>query len=111
MYNKLPEVIDTHPYCECYLSGRWVACQALFDKRLFEAMVKRGFPTTYQIQTIDWDGENDLVVSAPWIEHDFGVFASLDNFLEKAAKRMGPGIIQRVVMYLSNLHTDKIRRQ
>lgn len=67
VYSGIPEVPDTHVWCECYLSGKWISCDAPFDKALFEGMVSRQFATARQIPTIDWDGENDLVVTKPWV--------------------------------------------
>jgi len=111
VYRTIPEVVEYHPYCECHLSGKWVACEALFDKGLFRAMVGKGFPAASQSPTIDWDGENDLIVVAPWVVKDFGSFDSLDDLWIETAKRSGPRILQRVAMYFSNSHTNKIRQR
>lgn len=35
-YRRMPAVIG-HPWCECYLSGKWIACEALVDKPFYEA--------------------------------------------------------------------------
>ena len=38
VYGVSPKVIDTHTWCECYLSGKWISCEALFDKEVFDGM-------------------------------------------------------------------------
>jgi len=106
----VPEVAETRPYCECYLSGKWIGCEALYDRQLFEAMAEKGFPATRQIPTIDWDGENDLILDTPWIVKDFGTFSSYDDVFIESAKQAGPRILQRIGVYLSNRHTNRIRR-
>ena len=111
-YKHFPEVLY-HPHCECYLSGKWVACEAFFDKGLFKGMVEKRFPAASQIHTIDWDGENDLIVTTPWVIKDLGTFASLDDLWTETTRlivRRSPRIIQRIAIYFSNRHTNKIRQ-
>jgi len=100
-----------HPWCECYLSGKWVSCQALFDKGLLEGMVQRGFAAASQIPTIDWNGENDLIVVKPWVVEDFGAFDSLDDSWIETAKQFVPRIFQCIAMCLSNRHTNSLRER
>jgi hypothetical protein len=111
IYRTIPEVPDTHAWCECYLSGRWVSCDALLDKVLFEGMVCKGFAAARRIPTIDWDGENELVVARAWVVEDLGAFASLDDLWRETAKRSGPKMLQRIVMSFSNRHTDSLRKR
>jgi hypothetical protein len=113
-YQSVPEVVDYHPYCECYLSGKWVACATLFDKGLFKAMVEKGFLTASQISTIDWDGEHDTTVVTPWVVKDYGTFASLDDLwieTQQFFDKRYPRILQRIANYFSNRHTNKIRQR
>ena len=116
IYNKLPEPIWFHPWCECYLGGKWVACEALFDEALFRAMLRQGLVTEEQIPTIDWDGENDLVVVRSWVVEDTGTFASLDDVFRRAEKETHrPKILASLlgwfVVFLSNRHTNGIRKE
>ena len=111
VYRTVPEVAETRPYCECYLSGKWIACEALYDKELFEAMIAKGFPATKQIPTIDWDGESDLILDTPWMVKDIGTYDSYDDVFIESAKQARPKIIQHIGVYLSNRHTNKIRRR
>ncbi len=111
VYRTIPEVPNSHAWCECYTSRKWVSCEAIFDKPLFEGMVRRQFGSASQIPTIDWDGENDLIVTKPWVVEDLGAFASLDDlWIEVAKKEATPRILQRIVMSLSNRHTDNLRK-
>lgn len=79
IYDRLPDTITYHPWCECYLTNDWVSCEALFPEDLFSDLCKRGFITNEQIPTIDWDGETDLVLCTPWIVKDEGVTHNMDS--------------------------------
>ncbi|MGA9388122.1 MAG: hypothetical protein WBV70_04775 [Candidatus Bathyarchaeia archaeon] len=40
-------------------------------------MAEKGSSAVSRIPTIDWDGENDLIVVVPRVVRDFGAFDSL----------------------------------
>ena len=42
VYRSIPEKIWFHPWCECYLSEKWISCDTLFDKILYDALLRRG---------------------------------------------------------------------
>lgn len=69
----------SHFWAECYLGDRWISCEAFLDKPLYKGMLKQGLITREQIPTIDWDGENDLVILKPWITDDRGSVSSPDE--------------------------------
>jgi len=115
IYNRLPEILEYSPHCECYLSEKWVACESIFDKALFEAMLKKGLVTKEQIPMIDWDGERDLVVMTPWITESVGTFSSMDDVFRKAEKETKrPRVLVQLFgwffMSRSNRHTDALRK-
>ena len=85
-YNKLPMAI-VHPWCECYLSGKWVACEALLDEAFYEGTLREGLFTKEQIPTIDWDGETDLILFKSLIVKDVDTFPSWDDAMMEARKR------------------------
>jgi hypothetical protein len=39
------EKIWFHPWCECNISGKWIACDAVFDKEIYNAAIKNGIFT------------------------------------------------------------------
>lgn len=86
MYNSMPMAVG-HPWCECYLSGRWISCEALADKPYHEGRLKFGAFTREEMPTIDWDGEVDLILYKPWLLEYVGVFPSWDDALMQAGKR------------------------
>jgi len=69
----------SHFWAQCYLDGRWISCEALFDEPLYRGMLGQHLITEDQIPTIDWDGEHDLEILTPWITSDRGVVASADD--------------------------------
>jgi len=86
MYDRMPPVIG-HPWCECYLSDKWIACEALLDEALYRADLRKRRFTEEQIPTIDWDGATDLILFKPWIVEDLGTFPALDDVMMEAGKR------------------------
>jgi len=111
-YRNAPEKLWWHPWCECFLSGRWVSCDSLLDKKLYDDACKKGIISKEQIPTIDWDGENDLNMTSAWILEDKGAFHSLDDVFKKAQKEvLPPKIVTRILFYFSNRYTDKLRKQ
>ncbi|TFF84174.1 MAG: transglutaminase domain-containing protein [Promethearchaeota archaeon] len=81
IYRLMPDVIKNHPWCECYLSGNWIACDTLFDKSLVKGIYKNKIHNKEDIPTIDWDGRNNLNTMKKWIIKDKGFYASLDEIL------------------------------
>ncbi len=111
LYMVLPGV-NPHSWCECYLSGKWVSCEAMLDKALFEGLTQKGLTAVSQISTIEWDGANDLIVVKPWIVEDFGASTSLDDlYTETAKRRLGSKILQRMLLTLSNKYTNRLRKR
>ncbi len=116
MYNRIPEIIWFHSWCECYLTKRWVACDSIFDEALFKAMLNEDLVTREQIPSIDWDGENSLIVMKPWFIEGAGSFPSLDDVFRKAEKeikrpRVPAQLFGRFFLALSNQHTDRLRKR
>ena len=86
VYNLSPDLITHHPWCECFLSGKWIACDTLFDKALTEAIYKKGILTKEEIPSIEWDGENDLITMTAWIVEDKGTYHSIDDIIIEVEK-------------------------
>ena len=79
---------DLHFWPECYLGGRWIACEALLDQALYEGALRQGLFTRAQIPSIDWDGETDLILLGPWMVEDRGHRASIDEWMTEFKERM-----------------------
>jgi hypothetical protein len=116
VYKKLPPVVS-HFWCECYLNGRWVSCELMLDKPLYDGMLKEGLITKERIPTIDWDGKTDLVLLNPWITEDRGHLPSVDDairVLQSGEEGMPPLWIEWIiapVFYRLNLrNSDRIRQ-
>jgi len=116
VYKQMPPKVS-HFWCECFLDGKWISCEALLDRALYEGMLQAGLITEEEIATIDWDGERDLVLLRRWITKERGVLASYDDVvkvLQASEEGMPPIWLERViapVFYRLNLrHTEKIRR-
>jgi hypothetical protein len=82
VYKHMPSVAS-HFWCQCYLNGKWVSCEILFDKLLYDGMLKEGLLTKEQVPTIDWDGKTDLILLKPWITEDCGYLASYDDAIKR----------------------------
>lgn len=116
VYRNMPPIVS-HFWCECYLEGRWVSCELLLDKPLYDGMLMEGLITKEQVPTIDWDGKTDLVLLRPWITEDRGHLPSFEEavrVLELSDEGMPPLWIEWIiapVFYRLNLRTsDRIRK-
>jgi len=114
--NNMPAVAS-HFWCECSLNGKWVSCESLLDKLLYNGMLKEGLITKEQVPTIDWDGKTDLVLLNPWITEDRGHLSSYDDVirvLQSGEEGMPPLWIEWIiapVFYRLNLrNSDRIRQ-
>jgi len=116
VYKNMPPVAS-HFWCECYLNEKWISCELLLDKPLYDGMLREGLITKEQVPTIDWDGRTDLVLLTSWITEDCGHLGSYDDVitaLESSEEGMPPLWIERIiapVFYRLNLReSDRIRR-
>ena len=118
LFSRMPP-IASHFWPEAYLSGRWIACEGLLDKVLYNALLNRGFMTREQVPTIEWNGEDDLILFKPWIVEDFGTLTSYEEvyeLLDKSRKEesMPPEIIDNLlgwIVYPSfRRYTDRLRK-
>ena len=115
LYDRLPTPVG-HFWCECYLAGKWLACETLFDRPLYQGMLEAGLIAQEQIPTIDWDGENDLVLLKPWIVKDVGPYPSYDELVKFAQEEGMPSkvfcqLFDWLPVLFSRRRTEKIRRQ
>jgi hypothetical protein len=78
-YECFVDVITYHPWCECYLSNKWVSCEALFPEELVSDLFRKRYLSKEDVPTIDWDGETDLVFCTHWIVKDEGTTHNMDN--------------------------------
>jgi transglutaminase-like putative cysteine protease len=91
--DDIHDVITYHPWCECYLSDKWISCEALFNKALVEKIYKEGIHSKEDMPIIDWDGESDLSTVTTWKIEDKGTHDSLDEFFLKVKKYFATGFV------------------
>ena len=105
-FDVFDDTVADHPWCECYLSGRWLSCETLFDKALYGAGVGLGIISKDDIATIDWDGASDLVMLTSWVLKDKGTTPSIDDLIDLER----PGFVPVLpVLRQSNEHTMRVR--
>lgn len=113
LYRQSPAVIPFHPWCECYLEGKWISCDSLLDRPLIESAYRKGIFSKEEIPTIEWDGHHDLNTMTNWMMKDKGFFASLDQILLETQKGQGNPPVDREQMQMiinqSNEYTDTLR--
>ena len=83
LFARLPDPVG-HFWCECRISQRWIACEALFDEVLYLGILEAGVISREQIPSIDWDGQRGLILPKPWIVRDIGIYPSYDGLLKLA---------------------------
>ena len=109
-YGFAPERIWYHPWCECHLSDRWISCDTLFDKGLYEGALAKGIISREQIPKVDWDGENDLNIAKFWILEDVGISSCLDDVFRKAQSELPPRPIANTLRFFCNRYINKLRQ-
>jgi len=114
MYNRMPFI--THPWPECYLSEKWIACEELLDEEFYKAGLRMGNITKEEIPPIDWKGETNLIWSNPWIIKDVGTFPSIDDVLIEGQRRGEPlpptnKLFGWFGLFLINRRINEIRKQ
>jgi hypothetical protein len=114
LYSHLPSPVG-HFWCECHVSGRWTACEALFDKPFYEGMLKSGWATKEQIPTIDWNSKNDLVLMEHWIVEDGSTYSHYEEIVSLAREEgMPPKVFCKALEWLpvffSSRRTGKVRK-
>ena len=111
-YKHQDEKIRFHPWCECYLSGKWIACDLYLDKDTYNAAIKNGIISKEKMPYIDWDGEADLKIAAPWVLEDIGTHYSYDEVCKKAMEEVKvPNFLLNIVFKQSNRYTDRLRKK
>ena len=116
--SRMPKVVS-HFWPEVSLSGKWIACEGLFDKDLYNGLLEKNLLDKDRIPTIDWDGENDLIILESWLVEDRGttpsyeeIYSMLDG--QRKEEGMPPRIVERLfgwIIYSSfKRHTDRIRQ-
>jgi hypothetical protein len=112
IHKKVEEKIWYHPWCECYLSEKWVACDSYLDNSLYEAACRKGILTKDKVRTIDWDGDSDLRTATSWMLEDVGTHASYDDVCKKVADRIKiPKFLFKLMLKRSNSYTNKVRKK
>ena len=113
MHMAIKEPIWFHPWCECHLGDRWVACDLWIDKTTYEAAINAGILDHSQLPTVDWSGTEDLFLTEPWLKEDRGTMASYDQVVGDVAAEFKsiPPVVMNWLVNGSNRHTAKLRRK
>ena len=118
VYNKISDNAS-HFWPECYIDDKWISCEALLDKPLYDALIKANKITTEQIPTIDWNGKEDLIVLKYWIVEEKGYVNSYDEVYQELIKNrkqegLPPAIITKLFGGFINKtlfkYSEKVRR-
>lgn len=113
LYDRLPSPVG-HLWCECQLAGAWIACEALFDEPFYRGILNGGWVTAEQIPTIDWNGDDDLILLESWIVRDIGTFPSFDALLRSPffhEEGMPPKLFCKLIDPLSALASSRRTNQ
>lgn len=104
-----PPVIDHHPIGQCYLNGKWILCDATFDKNLVEGAKNKGYLEQKFFSPIDWDGENDLETLNPWKIAEKGNFANIDDLWRDTLKKSySPKFMMKIILPFANRYLKKV---
>jgi len=112
IHTMMEEKIWYHPWCEAYLSGKWVACDLYLDKDTYNAAVNEGIFSREKMPTIDWDGDTDLKIAVPWMLEDVGIHSNYDEVCKRVVREYRiPESAMMEVFSQSNLYTKNLREK
>ena len=114
LHRMVPEPIEIHPWCECYLDGKWIACEVTFDKGTYLAGQAVGTFEKGNPSVIDWDGKSDCNWVSGFMLKDIGTHASYDEVSKQVAatnREMGPAFMLRWITNQSNRKTARLREK
>jgi len=111
-YMAIDEPIWYHPWCECFIHGRWVACDLFIDSVTYRGAIEEGYFNTSYFPTVEWDGENDLILVNHWLLEDRGTHINYDPVIEKVAAELKrkPELLIKWLVNSSNHHTASLRK-
>lgn len=115
IYNKIPTP-QVHPWCECFLDGNWLSCEALFDERFYAVFFQDRMFTKDQIPNIDWNGDTDLVLFTPFFVKDLGTLPAWDDVIIDVLKegvKLPPTnrLFGWFIFFLMNRRISKLREK
>jgi len=110
LYKNMEEKIWFHPWCECFIDNKWIACDLWIDKLTWEAAIKSGIYSKDFFPTVDWDGEHDLIIVNHWMLEDIGTHQTYVDIVDKVVAEMKiPAFLLNIAVKLSNRHTARFR--
>jgi hypothetical protein len=113
MLRVIKDPIWFHPWCECYLDDRWIACDLWIDRHTYQAALNAGVYDPEYFPTVDWNGKDDLIIVGHWLEEDRGTLASYDRVVEEVAAtfKSFPKAMVNWLTKGSNHYTAKFRKR
>lgn len=113
MYMVIKDPIWFHPWCECYLEGKWITCDLWIDRHTHQAALQAGVYDPSYFPGVEWNGKDDLNIVEHWLQEDRGTMASYDQVVEEvvAAFNSFPKVMVNWLMNGSNRHTAKFRKR
>jgi len=107
----MKEPIWFHPWCECYMEGKWIACDLFIDQLTYKAAIQAGLYSESYFPTVEWDGWSDLIIVNHWKTEDRGVHQSYDEVIDQVDEEFskGPAFILNMLVRKSNRYTARFR--
>lgn len=113
IYRTIKEPIWFHPWCECALDGKWIACDLFIDQLTYKAAIKAGLYSESYFPTVEWNGRDDLIIVNHWKKEDRGVHQSYDEVIDQVDKELskGPSFLLNMLVRKSNRYTERFRNE
>ena len=113
LYMTMKEPIWFHPWCECFLEGKWITCDLWIDRHTYQAALAAGVYEEKYFPSVEWNGRDDLNIVGHWLQEDRGTLASYDQVVEKvvAQFKLYPKVMVNFLFKRSNRYTSKFRKK
>ena len=113
MYMAVKDPIWFHPWCECFLEGKWITCDLWIDRHTHQAALAAGVYDPKHFPSVEWNGRDDLNLVSHWLQEDRGTRASYDQVVEEvvAEFKAYPKVMVKWLYKGSNRYTERFRKR
>jgi transglutaminase-like putative cysteine protease len=113
LYAVIKDPIWFHPWCECYLDGKWITCDLRIDRHTHQAALNAGVFSPANFPTVEWDGKDDLNIVGHWQQEDRGTLACYDQVVEEVVEsfKAMPNWMFNWLAKGSNRYTERFREK
>ena len=83
-----PRQTVLHIIPQVYLNATWLDADPLFDKEFFDGLKRMGVEAVTKLDSIDWNGTDNLSPQEFFIRKELGTYANADDTIRQYSKHI-----------------------